>query len=315
MESKARGFKIGRIYYVHPTTGEKYYLRILLNVQKGCKNYNDIKTVGGTIHLTFKAACLALGLLEDDGEWHRAIQEAAETHTAEDIKYEQIKFYGDSARTLANEVLKNYTLQEIEKIFWKHNRTLREDEFSGIPYPDMSELDIPKNTLIHEELNYDRDILLTKAEDLKNGLNIKQVLAFNEISRSVEQNDGRLFFVYGSGGTGKTYLWSTLIASLRSQGKIVLAVASSGIASLLLPGGHTTHSRFKIPLKLNETSCCNLFKKTDLAELLCKVDLIIWDEAPMMHRNALEEVQRALDDLMMEANNDKKLLFRKKHWC
>ncbi|XP_026377927.1 uncharacterized protein LOC113272282 [Papaver somniferum] len=149
--------------------------------------------------VTFKDACLALGLLEDDGEWHIAIQEAAETHTgkrlrelfamillnckvtepkklwhdnwdllAEDIKYEQIKFYGDSARTLANEVLQNYTLQEIEKIFWKHNRTLREDEFSGIPYPDMSELDIPKNTLIHEELNYDRDILLAEAEDLKN---------------------------------------------------------------------------------------------------------------------------------------------------
>ncbi|XP_026419937.1 ATP-dependent DNA helicase PIF4-like [Papaver somniferum] len=176
----------------------------------------------------------------------------------------------------------------------------------------MSELDIPKNTLIHEELNYDRDILLTEAEDLKNGLNTKQALAFNEISRSVEQNDGRLFFVYGSGGIGKTYLWRTLIASLRSQGKIVLAVASSGIASLLLPGGRTPHSRFKIPLKLNETSCCNLFKKTDLAELLCKVYLIIWDEAPMMHMNALEAVQRALADLMMEENNDKKLLFGKK---
>ncbi|KAI3934424.1 hypothetical protein MKW98_002931, partial [Papaver atlanticum] len=103
----------------------------------------------------------------------------------------------------------------------------------------------------------------------------------------------------------------TLIASLRSQGKIVLAVASSGIASLLLPGGRTTHSRFKIPLKLNETSCCNVSKKSPLADLLCKVDLIIWDEAPMIHRNALEEVQRALADLMMETNKGK-LLFGKK---
>lgn len=66
-------------------------------------------------------------------------------------------------------------------------------------------------------------------------------------------------------------------------------------------------------MKLNEISCCNLFKKTPLEELLCKVDLIIWDEAPMIHRNALEAVQRALADLMMEANCEKKLLFGKKN--
>nr|GEU95746.1 DNA helicase [Tanacetum cinerariifolium] len=35
----------------------------------------------------------------------------------------------------------------------------------------------------------------------------------------------------------------TIISSLRSQGKIVLVVASSGIVSLLLPAGRTTHSR------------------------------------------------------------------------
>jgi hypothetical protein len=44
------------------------------------------------------------------------------------------------------------------------------------------------------------------------------------------------FFVYGYGRTGKTFLWTTLLNSVRSKGKIALAVASSGIASLLLPG-------------------------------------------------------------------------------
>ncbi|KAI3938148.1 hypothetical protein MKW98_018704 [Papaver atlanticum] len=207
---------------------------------------------------------------------------------AEDIQYRQRQLYGDSALKLNDEVLQNYTLQEIEKIFWKHNRTLKEDEFSDIPYPDMFGMD-----------------------NLKKGLNTKQKIAFNEISKSFEQNDGRLFFVYGSGGIGKTYLWRTLIASLRSQGKIVLTVTSSGIASLLLLGGRTAHSRFKIPLRLNETSCCNVSKKSPLAELLCKVDLIIWDEAPMIHMNALEPVQRALADLMMETNKGK-VLFGKK---
>jgi hypothetical protein len=35
-----------------------------------------------------------------------------------------------------------------------------------------------------------------------------------------------------------------------------------------------------------------------VAELVCKTDLIIWDEAPMMHRRAFETVDRTLRDLM-----------------
>jgi hypothetical protein len=41
---------IGRIYYAHPASGEKYYMRILLNIVKGCKSFEDIKKVNGIIH-------------------------------------------------------------------------------------------------------------------------------------------------------------------------------------------------------------------------------------------------------------------------
>ena len=34
-----------------------------------------------------------------------------------------------------------------------------------------------------------------------------------------------------------------MLAKVRSQGKIALAMASSGIAALLLPGGTTAHYR------------------------------------------------------------------------
>jgi ATP-dependent DNA helicase PIF1 len=58
---------------------------------------------------------------------------------------------------------------------------------------------------------------------------------------AVEQQKGGVFFLHGYGGTGKTYMWRTLASYLRSQKKIVLTVASSGIASLLLSGGRTAH--------------------------------------------------------------------------
>ncbi|CAN1819977.1 ATP-dependent DNA helicase PIF1 [Linum perenne] len=69
---------------------------------------------------------------------------------------------------------------------------------------------------------------------------------------SVEKGTGQCFFVEGAGGTGKTFLWKVITAKLRSEGKIVLCVASSGIAALLMPGGRTAHSRFHIPIKLTK---------------------------------------------------------------
>ncbi|CAI0387108.1 unnamed protein product [Linum tenue] len=98
---------------------------------------------------------------------------------------------------------------------------------------------------------------------------------------SIDGNLGRPFFLYGHGGTGKTFLYNTIIAKLRSLSKVVIVVASSGIAATLLPNATTAHSRFKIPLHLDNTSTCSIKKGTHLAELIQKAALIVWDEAPM----------------------------------
>ncbi|XP_074323688.1 uncharacterized protein LOC141660598 [Apium graveolens] len=106
------------------------------------------------------------------------------------------------------------------------------------------------------------------------------------------------FFVYGSGGCGKTFLWQTLCCRLRSEHKIVLPIASCGIASVLLLRGRTAHSRFHIPLKLDENCSAGLRHGTDISELLQRTDLIIWEEAPMQHHHAFKCVDRSLRDIM-----------------
>jgi len=58
----------------------------------------------------------------------------------------------------------------------------------------------------------------------------------------------------GPAGSGKTYLYNTLIRYLTNKGKNVLAHATTGIASDLLIGGATMHSRFKLPLHLDKYS-------------------------------------------------------------
>ena len=82
------------------------------------------------------------------------------------------------------------------------------------------------------------------------------------------------------------------------NGYIALAIVSSGIAALLLPGGRTAHSRFKLPFNLHEDSTCSIAHGSDLASLLQVARLIIWDEASMTHRHAFEAVDRTLRDLM-----------------
>jgi hypothetical protein len=149
-----------------------------------------------------------------------------------------------------------------------------------------------------KKLAYDQHSLTIDADDAKDGLNDDQCSAYETILNAVTNKDGKLFFVYGSGGTNKTFVWTTLLSRLQGQGKIVLAVASSRIASLLLLGGRTTHSRFKIPIDLHDESTCNITQQMKVVELVRKADLIIWDEAPMMHHRTFEAVDRTLRDLM-----------------
>nr|GEU47534.1 hypothetical protein [Tanacetum cinerariifolium] len=85
--------------------------------------------------------------------------------------------------------------------------------------------------------------------------------------RAVKNNKGSVFFLYGYGGTRKTYIWRTLSADIRCKGDIVLNVTSS-----------------------------------DLAALLGKKKLIIWDKAPMMNKHCFKALDRTLRDILHVSN-------------
>lgn len=89
------------------------------------------------------------------------------------------------------------------------------------------------------------------------------------------------------GGSWKTFLYNTILARNRSQRKISIAVASSGIAAELLAGVRTAHSMFKIPIPIQETSTCNVGKQSNAAKLIQDASIIIWDEAPMVYKYVL----------------------------
>ncbi|XP_071699497.1 uncharacterized protein [Rutidosis leptorrhynchoides] len=267
---------IGRIHHVSPQTGEHFHIRILLNKVKGPTCYEDIRIVNGQICPTFKYACYEMGLLDDDQEYIDAIKDASHWGSGDFLRdfFSQLLLSESLSRpeyvfeNLLNtypsiqptrEMLQNLILKDIEKILQRNGKSLR--NYSSMPTPTTTTLDIKKH-------------------------------AYDTIKTAAESDNGGVFFLHGYGGIGKTFLWQTLSAAFRSKGEIVLNVASSGIAALLLPGGRTAPSRFAIPIDPTNESFCRILPNSNLAALIRRAKLIIWDEAPMVKRICVETMDR-----------------------
>ncbi|KAK1435160.1 hypothetical protein QVD17_00920 [Tagetes erecta] len=311
---------IGRLIYINPGCGETFYLRLLLSHQTGCCTFDDIRTVAGETCTTYRAACEKLGLLGDDEEWNHTFEEAAAWATATELRqlFTHMLLYCDISNPTT--LLDNQWLRMADDVSIRHGPVCEEDKMQyvlyelevllrsiatpsslsnyGLPMPNPAALEVLSNRLLMDEKNYDRNQLSIEYHSSVATLHENQRRVHDHVLVSLENHEQSLVFVYGHGGTGKTFLWSTIISRLRSEGKIVLAVAASGIASLLLPAGRTAHSRFKIPHELTDQSMCNIKKKTQLGMLLSETSLIIWDEAPMSDRRCFESLDKSLRDLM-----------------
>ncbi|CAN7028193.1 unnamed protein product, partial [Brassica oleracea var. botrytis] len=65
---RKKGKTIGQIVAVHPSAGDRYYLRILINKIKGPRRYDELKTFNDVKYPDFKSVCHARGYLDDDVE-------------------------------------------------------------------------------------------------------------------------------------------------------------------------------------------------------------------------------------------------------
>ncbi|XP_031126425.1 uncharacterized protein LOC116028721 [Ipomoea triloba] len=279
---RKRGFAIGRIFYVPPGS------------VRGPTSFEDIKTFQGVTYATFRDVCYAKGLLDDDKEYIDAINEASQWstakamrrlfvilltsnlvsrpenvwnavwhHLAEDMQYNRRTALHDKDICLSEEEKKNLGLIEIERLFQLYNKSLK--DYPQMPIPIFDDSWLVHNRLVFEEMAYNRAALDKETEQIEKQLTDEQRVVYDTVINDVCQNMGGLYFVYGYGSTGKTFVWKEISGKIRSKGDIVINVASSGIASLLLPGGRTAHSRFAIPIVLTEDSTCNIIPGSQLA--------------------------------------------------
>lgn len=127
-------------------------------------------------------------------------------------------------------------------------------------------------------------------------LNVEQQVVFDIVMNAVHNDiEPRwLFFLSGAGGTGKTFLYNSIINILADQR---VAVAWTGIAANLLHAGRTVHSRFRLPVPTTATSASKLTPRCEESQLLKRVKLIIWDEISMSTRTTFELVDRTIKDI------------------
>ncbi|CAN0897206.1 ATP-dependent DNA helicase PIF1 [Linum grandiflorum] len=305
---RKKGFAIGRIYSIPPKSGDTFYLRLLLTKIPGALSYESLRTVNGILYPDYQKACQALGLLSTDEEWNDVMAEMFCNVTSPVTLFEQWwpSMADDFRRRLEqlnenpindrlNEKLRNQVLHNLQTLLHTYSSTLAQFH---LPQPISHSTECSMDDLLVQQLQYAPATERIAYTSSHNALNAQQRLAHDAVLASLTTNKGQLYFLYGHGGTGKTFLYNCIIAKVRSMGQIALVVASSGIAATLLPGGVTAHSRFKIPLDVDHSSTCAIKKGTSLARLIEKTTLIVWDEAPMVHRLSFEALDRTICDLM-----------------
>ncbi|CAI0455118.1 unnamed protein product [Linum tenue] len=323
---RKQGNVIGRIVFIPPGTTDVYFLRLLLTKISGATSFEDLMTVDGYLCKDYEDACLRRGFLSDDDESQAAIGEVGQWGMPTLLRslfvllllHSEVadprKLFEDNWKLLADdlcyqtrraldlqyfqpppEFLRSEVLKHIETLLHAHSKELAN---YNLPLPVRDSGELLGNRLVCEHLNYDLCMQQRTADGIFATLNSEQIEAYHNVMESVNSGVGRFYFLYGHGGTGKTYLYNTIVAKLRSQQKIVLVVASSGIAATLLPDGSTGHSRFKIPIDIDGSSTCRVKRGTHLAELLQRTSLIVWDEAPMTHRFCFEALSKTLCDIM-----------------
>ncbi|KAL4084748.1 hypothetical protein QTP88_027663 [Uroleucon formosanum] len=296
---------LGRVYTIHLNNVECYHLRLLLHYVKSPTSYSFLKTMNNIEYPTFQATCKALGLLKDDNQWDFALEEAALCRSPNKIRelFSVILIFchPSDASSLwtkykddfSDDIRRQYIGQHLE-----NNITDSELYNKCLVLIEGFVLNLENREYL-KETSYDLNVLQEIVLQNEPSLAEEQWFVYKQTLNSIKLNLGKCIFLDAPGGTGKIHLINILLAKVRSSYGIAIASASSGIAATLLHRGKTAHSAFKLPLHLNtiEIPTCNINKQSNMANVLKKCKLIVWDQSPMSHKKGFEAFNNCLKDL------------------
>lgn len=310
---------LGRVYTIHPNNTECFYLRLLLINVRGPTSFEQLRTVNGQLCTTYREACQKLVLLEKDAHCDTSLEDASNTFQPHQIralfsiilttcflsnpkelweKYKdfmsedilhQLRMTAQNPELLFTQDIYNQALIMIEgKCLAIVNKPLIQ---LGMIAPNRSVNDIYNRDLQREQC-FDADELNAMVQSNIPRLLPQQKHVYDTIMQAIENQRGGFYFLDAPGGTEKTYIISLILATIRSQNGIALALASSGIAATLLDGGRTAHSALKLPLNMqfSESPTCNISKNSGMDKWFKHANSLFGMKAQWHIRNRLKRL-------------------------
>ncbi len=146
-------FLFGILYY---SDEERFCLRLLLLSVRGPISFEDLKTVNGILHPSFKAAAIARNLLADDTAWSNTLAEAGAFKMPSQLRHlfvtvcvfgcpqNALKLFEENIHNLSEDFLhrnlpegiaRNLALHEIQLLLQNHGKQLHN---YGLPACDLS---------------------------------------------------------------------------------------------------------------------------------------------------------------------------------
>ena len=301
------------MYSVSHHNGELFALRRLLSVVKGAVSFEDLATVNGMIYASFRDACKARGMMDDDSDIIAALQEIVDTTISIEVIRRQFvmlllngapsnahmlfQYFADDlcdARDGPDAV--NIALHALEAEMQERHRSLQDVDY-GFILPAFGDLQRANRRRRMTDVATATAEAVRLRDSIISQFTNEQHAALQRIVTSIdEDHDIKLFGLLASAGCGKTIFANGLASHLRANNRSVLCVAASGLAAILLSDGCTAHSALKIPIPAHDTSMCNL-SMADRSKIKA-ASLIIYDECSMVHKDVADTVERTLRDVM-----------------
>ncbi|GJW36306.1 DNA helicase, partial [Tanacetum coccineum] len=155
-----------RLTYVHPSSGDLFYFRMLLCHQKGCRSPIEVHTINGQTLPTYRAACEALDPLK---LWTKYWETMRDDIPAKILKKTKIPKYHVNTTEL-----QGYILYEVEKTLNGFGKSVTD---FGLELPSQHLLKDLENKLLMKEKNYKRDLLREDdAQTLRDLMNAPDIL-------------------------------------------------------------------------------------------------------------------------------------------
>ena len=246
------------------------FLRVLLLNVPGATSFNFLKTYNNTVFPSFREACLARGLLQDDALWLNTINKLILTASPAKIRkvFCFILIHGapNNPRELWN-LFQQHMIENFLRINTNNEHQAEQTALGKIQSvlaqfgKCLFDFQLPEleEAPINELPNFEH--MRQVAANVRHLLNNEQTAIVISVLDAVHKNkydQPNLFFIDGPGGTGKTFCYNYLINELCSHDKKVSTCAWTGIAATLLTCGQTVHSLFKLPVPILDNSTCRI---------------------------------------------------------